>query len=416
MAPDSAHSILQDSYQKQIKSSLVVILFIMLTLSALLLWSRFARLDEVTTGQGKVITWSRSQIIQARDGGVIRSLLVREGDHVTAGQKIAVLDATRFQAGFDEIGSRVKALAVAVARLQAEITGVNGKAATPDYIGLLRQYRVDKQHDGPDDATISEDNKDIIEHESSLFALRHKALLESIDGMEKSRQLAQNELNMIVPLVRKGAVSEVEELRLRREVTEQVNKINETRNHWYEQSKEELVKQKTELDSLYYQLLQRSDQLSGTTLYSPVNGVVKDVQVTTVGGVLEPGGKLLEVVPSEDQLLIEVKINPRDIAFIHPGQHAVVKISAYESSIYGTMKATVERISPDTLADETHRDQFFYQIYVRTDRSALVSKDGKSHDIVPGMIATADIATGQKTVFDYLVKPLNKAKEALRER
>ncbi|MEP8889439.1 HlyD family efflux transporter periplasmic adaptor subunit [Enterobacter roggenkampii] len=405
-----------DSYQQQIKASITVIIFIVVTISSLLVWSWNAELDEVTSGQGKVITWSRSQVIQSRDGGVIRALLIREGDRVQVGQKIAVLDATRFQAGFDEIGSRVRALSVSVARLQAEIAGGSGKTTVPDYVGMLRHYRVDKTKTPLDDNAIVAESRDIIDHEASLFMLRQKALQDSLQGIEKSRQLAQNELNMVIPLVAKGAVSEVEELRLRREVTEQLNKLNETRNHWYEQSKEELVKQKTELDSLYYQLLQRGDQLSGTVITSPVTGVVKDVQITTVGGVLEPGGKLLEVVPSEDQLLIEVKINPRDIAFIHPGQHAIVKISAYESSIYGTMNATVERISPDTMADEIHRDQFFYQIYVRTDRAALVDKKGKSHEIVPGMVATVDISTGQKSVFDYMVKPLNKAKEALRER
>ncbi|WP_313436655.1 HlyD family efflux transporter periplasmic adaptor subunit [Atlantibacter hermannii] len=412
----SAQATLREKYHDQISNSIKVIVFIILTISAFLVWAVFANLDEVTSGQGKVITWSRSQIIQSRDGGVIRALLVREGDSVEVGQKIAVLDSTRFQAGYDEVGSRVKALAVAVARLQAEVTGVGGETASPDYLSLLRRYSTDQQKEALTDIEILAQNKDIIDHEASLFKLRKKALSESISGMEQSRQLAQNELNIIIPLVKKGAVSQVEELRLRREVTDQVNKINETRNHWYEQSKDELVKQKTELDSLFYQLLQRGDQLSGTNLYSPVKGVVKDVQVTTVGGVLEPGGKLLEVVPSEDQLLIEVKINPRDIAFIHPGQNAVVKISAYESSIYGTMKAVVERISPDTIADDVHRDQFFYNIYVRTDRSSLVTKDGKSHEIVPGMLATVDITTGKKTVFDYIVKPLNKAREALRER
>lgn len=412
----SSQNVLQDKYQGQIKNSIVVVICIVITLVMLLIWATQARLDEVTTGQGKVITWSRSQVIQSRDGGVIRSLLVREGDSVNVGQKIAVLDSTRFQAGFDEVGSQVKALAVAVARLQSEISGINGKPVRPDYIGMLRKYNATKDAGALTDAEIAAENKDIIEHESSLYQLRQKALTDSLNGMQQSRKLAQNELDMILPLVAKGAVSQVEALRLRREVTDQVNKINETKNQWYEQSKEDLVKHKTELDSLFYQLLQRGDQLSGTDIYSPVKGVVKDVRVTTVGGVLEPGGKLLEVVPSEDQLLIQVKINPRDIAFIHPGQQAVVKISAYESSIYGTMKAVVERISPDTIADENNRDQYFYQIYIRTDAASLVTKDGKSHEIVPGMLAVVDITTGQKTVFDYIVKPLNKAKEALRER
>lgn len=403
----------KDEYRHQTVRATGIIAVICLAFLILLIWSKLAVLDEVTTGQGKVITWSRSQVIQSRDGGVIRELLVREGDLVTPGERLAVLDATRFEAGYNEVGSRVKALAVGVARLQAEIAATGEQ---PDYLALLRRYDgSDEEHSLSDESLLLQ-NKAIIDYEQSLLIQRKRSLDDALKGLSQSRSLAQNELNMIKPLVSRGAVSQVEELRLRRQVTELDNKLVETRNNWFSQAKEELVKKKNELDSLYYQLLQREDQLAGTVIFSPVKGIVKDVQVTTVGGVLEPGGKLMEVVPSEEQLLVEVKINPRDIAFIHPGQAATVKISAYESSIYGTMNAVVERISPDTIQDNVHRDQYYYQIYVRTDRAVLETKEGKLHDIVPGMVATVDITTGEKSVFDYLMKPLNKAQEALRER
>lgn len=399
--------------EQQVGKNVTIIWLILLTCFALLTWANYAELDEVTNGQGTVITWNRSQVIQARDGGVIRELMVREGDIVEANQQIAILDATRFQAGYNEVGAKVKALAVSIARLTAEI---KDEKSEPNFILLLREYSSGIEDKDHTDEELLNENKVLIDHEMSLLLSRRRSLEENISGLQRSLKLTQNELGLIRPLVTKGAVSQVEELRLRREENELKNKITEVRNNYFEQAKEELVKKKNELDSIYFQLLQREDQLASTVIISPVKGIVKDVQVTTVGGVLEPGGKLMEVVPSEDQLLIEVKINPRDIAFIHPNQKAIVKVSAYESSIYGTMDATVERISPDTIQDQVRREQYFYKVFVRTDRSALETADGKLHEIVPGMLATVDIKTGKKTVLDYLIKPLNKAKEALRER
>lgn len=399
--------------EQQVGKNVTIIWLILLTCFALLTWANYAELDEVTNGQGTVITWNRSQVIQARDGGVIRELMVREGDIVEANQQLAILDATRFQAGYNEVGAKVKALAVSIARLTAEIKDEKGD---PNFILLLREYSSGIEDKDHSDEELLNENKVLIDHEMSLLLSRRRSLEENISGLQRSLKLTQNELGLIRPLVTKGAVSQVEELRLRREENELKNKITEVRNNYFEQAKEELVKKKNELDSIYFQLLQREDQLASTVIISPVKGIVKDVQVTTVGGVLEPGGKLMEVVPSEDQLLIEVKINPRDIAFIHPNQKAIVKVSAYESSIYGTMDATVERISPDTIQDQVRREQYFYKVFVRTDRSALETADGKLHEIVPGMLATVDIKTGKKTVLDYLIKPLNKAKEALRER
>lgn len=401
--------------EKVVKITTRIILTIVILVLGLGVWAKFAILDEVVTGQGTVVTWSRGQVIQNRDGGVISQLYVREGDRVAKGQLLAMLDQTRFRASYDEMDARVRALAVSVARLQAEVTDITAK---PDFLSSLKKYAnsLSVQMSPESDKTLLKDNEALIKHELALLTARRRSFNENISGLTSSLRLATQEMAMTKPLVKRGAVSQVEELRLQREETNLKNKIIEARNHYFEQAREELVKNKNELDSLYYQLLQREDQVASTKILSPVDGVVKDVRITTVGGVLEAGGKLMEVVPSNDQLLIEIKVNPRDIAFIRPNQKAIVKISAYDPSIYGTMEAVVERISPDTLQDEVKREQYYYQVYVRTMQSWLLTADNVKHEIVPGMPAIVDIKTGEKSVLDYILKPLNKAKEALRER
>ena len=221
---------------------------------------------------------------------------------------------------------------------------------------------------------------------------------------------------MTQPLVAKGAAGQVEVIRLQRQVAELRGKIDEARNQYAVRAREEQVKNDADLDAQIQAMAGKANQLDRATLYSPVRGVVKDIQVTTVGGVLQPGGKLMEIVPLEDKLLIETRINPRDIAYIRPGLPATVKVTAYDSSIYGNLNGNVEVVSPDTIQDEVQRDQFYYRVYVRTEHAELENRSGKRFPILPGMVASVEIKTGQKTVMDYLIKPLNKVKEALRER
>lgn len=221
---------------------------------------------------------------------------------------------------------------------------------------------------------------------------------------------------MTKPLIARGAAGEVEVIRLERQAAELRGKMDEARNQYAVRAREEQVKNDADLDAQLQVMAGKADQVQRASLFSPVRGVVKDIQVNTVGGVLQPGGKLMEIVPLEDQLLIESRINPRDIAYIRPGLPATVKITAYDTSIYGDLKGTVEVVSPDTLQDEVRRDQFYYRVYVRTQQAELVNKQGKRFPIMPGMIANVEIKTGQKSVLDYLIKPLNKMKEALRER
>lgn len=356
-------------------------------------WAWFAMLDEVTVGTGKVTPSSHAQVIESLDGGIVNALLVQEGDIVEQGQMLARLDPTRFQSNYGEAAARARALRASSERLRAELTGEPLKFSAE---------------------SMREPN--LVARERQLYESRRRNLNETVSNLQKTLELINAEIRMTQPLVAKGAAGQVEVIRLQRQVAELRGKIDEARNQYAVRAREEQVKNDADLDAQIQAMAGKADQLDRATLYSPVRGVVKDIQVTTVGGVLQPGGKLMEIVPLEDKLLIETRINPRDIAYIRPGLPATVKVTAYDSSIYGNLDGEVEIVSPDTLQDEVQRDQFYYRVYVRTDHAELENRSGKRFPILPGMVASVEIKTGQKTVLDYLIKPLNKVKEALRER
>ncbi|MEJ5114398.1 HlyD family efflux transporter periplasmic adaptor subunit [Erwinia billingiae] len=356
-------------------------------------WAHFAILDEVTVGTGKVTPLSRAQVIESLDGGIVDQLNVHEGDIVEKGEVLAKLDPTRFQSNFGEAASKARTLRASAERLQAELTG----APLAFSAGTLKE-------------------PELVARETQLYQSRRRNLSETVKNLEDAKKLVQDELRMTAPLVAKGAAGEVEVIRLRRQVSDLQGKIDEAKNDYAVRAREEQVKNNADLDAQLQVVTGKEDQLTRATLYSPVRGIVKDIQVTTVGGVLQPGGKLMEIVPLEDQLLIETRINPRDIAYIRPGLPATVKVTAYDSSIYGDLPGEVETVSPDTIQDEVKRDQYYYRVYVRTQKAELTNKAGRKFPIVPGMVANVEIKTGQKSVMDYLIKPLNKVKESMRER
>ena len=357
------------------------------------IWAYFATLDEVTVGTGKVTTSIRAQLIESLDGGIVSALLVHEGDIVKKGQILARLDPKRFQSNYGEAAARARALRASSERLRSELTGEPLKFSA---------------------STLAEPA--LVARERQLYESRRRNLNETVANLQESYRLVVAELRMTQPLVAKGAASQVEVIRLQRQASELQGKIDDARNQYALRAREEQVKNNADLDAQLEVMAGKEDQLDRVTMISPVRGIVKDIQVMTVGGVLQPGGKLMEIVPLEDQLLIETRINPRDRAYIRPGLPATVKITAYDSSIYGNLNGTVEIVSPDTLQDEVRRDQYYYRVYVRTQSAELSNKAGRKFPILPGMVASVEIKTGQKTVLDYLIKPLNKVKEALRER
>lgn len=359
-----------------------------------IIWAKFAVLDEVATGQGKVTPSTREQVIQSLEPGILSELYVREGDIVDAGQKLALLDSTQVQSSVDEALVRIASLRARSARLRAEIND-------QDTIEFPTDLNPESQ---------------VVQREQELFTANRRAFKENVANLEQQLKLAERELQIATPLLKTGAATEVEILRLKQRSAELTTRLEATRSEYYVGLKNDFTKTMSELEPLLKVTEGRTDQLRRTTITSPARGVVKDIRVTTIGGVVTGGGILMKIVPLDDQLLIETRLNPRDIAFIHPGQSATVKITAYDSAIYGSLSAKVDRISPDTIEDEVDRRILYYRVYVLTDKSYLETKDGKQHPIMPGMVTTTEIKTGAKTVFDYLIKPLNRAAEALRER
>ncbi|KNC90627.1 HlyD family type I secretion periplasmic adaptor subunit [Trabulsiella odontotermitis] len=374
------------------RSSLVA-WFLFALLAAFVAWAGFFHLDEVTTGSGKVVPSSHEQEIQSLEGGIIYKLMVHEGDIVERGQQLAQLDRTKTESSVLESESKLHAAMATAARLNAEVN--NTALVFPPELG---------------------NESELVRQETALFQSRRDSLEKGLAGLQQGVLLVQRELSLTEPLIKQGAASNVEVLRLQRQKNELENKIAEMQNQYYVRAREELARANAEIEAERSVMRGREDSLTRLTFTAPVRGIVKDIDVTTVGGVIAPGGKLMSLVPLDDQILIETKILPRDVAFIHPGQKALVKVTAYDYSIYGGIDGVVTMISPDTIQDEVKRDVYFYRVYIRTDSNHLVNKQNKSFPVFPGMIATVDIKTGNKTILEYLLKPLNKAKEALRER
>ena len=362
-------------------------------LLSLLIWAWFFKLEEVSTGIGKVIPSSKEQVVQSLEGGILTKLYVYEGQIVQEGQVLAQLDPTRFASNVGESASLLLASQATAARLRAEVNGTSLKFPSE----VLKE-------------------RDLVEEETALYHSRRSNLEESLSGLQQALILVEEELQMTEPLVAKGAASEVEVLRLKRQATDLRNQMNDVRNQYLVKAREELAKANTDIETQLQVVKGKSDSLNRTLFKSPVRGIIKEIDVMTIGGVISQNGKLMTIVPLDEQLLVEARISPRDIAFIHPGQDALVKITAYDYSIYGGLKGKVSIISPDTLRDEVKQDQFYYRVYIRTDSGKLMNKAGKQFSITPGMVATVDIKTGEKTILDYLIKPFNKAQEALRER
>lgn len=384
------NSRLQEPYLP--RSSLVVWSVVSM-LVVFIAWAGWFQLDEVTTGSGKVVPSSHEQVIQSLEGGIIHKLLVQEGDIVERGQQVAQLDRTKTESSVLESESRLNAALATASRLTAEVNGTE----------LTFPAELD-------------DDVDLVRQETALFTSRRESLEKGVAGLRQGMALIQRELALTQPLVKQGAASNVEVLRLQRQKNELDNKVTEMQNQYVVRAREELAKANAEIEAQRSVMKGREDSLTRLTFNAPVRSIVKDIDVTTVGGVIPPNGKLMTLVPLDDQMVIEAKISPRDVAFIHPGQKALVKITAYDYSIYGGLQGEVTMISPDTIQDDVKRDVYFYRVYIRTNTNHLENKQGKEFPIFPGMIATVDIKTGSKSILDYLLKPLNKAKEALRER
>nr|WP_253950617.1 HlyD family type I secretion periplasmic adaptor subunit [Pseudomonas lijiangensis] len=399
-----------------------------------LIWANYAVLQEVTTGEGKAIPSSKVQVIQNLEGGIVTEIFVREGQVVNKGDTLLRLDDTRFLSNRGESEVDRLTLTAQVERLAAEAEG------RPL---LLPQELLDKAPQvAADERALHESRQRRLDGEQRTLneQLRQKTqeLAEFRSRQEQFRNslaLVQQELDMSIPLVGSGAVSPVEILRLKRNAVEMrgsmnantlaipraeaaineiKSRIQESELTFRSEASRELNEKRSDLAKISANRIAIDDRMTRTTVTSPVHGIVKTLKVNTIGGVVQPGSDLLEIVPLEDNLLIEAKVRPQDVAFLHPGQKAMVKFSAYDYTIYGGLPARLEMIGADTVTDD--KGNSFYLIQVRTDRNHL-GEDERPLLIIPGMVATVDIITGEKSVMDYLLKPVLKGEsEALRER
>lgn len=371
-----------------------VIWIVVVFLAIAFAWARTFSIDEVSTGTGKVIPSSREQEIKSLEGGILSRLNVQVGDLVEKDQELARLDPTRGESLVGETAAQYQAALASQARLRAEVADQETIEFPPelDDVPKLRAEQL------------------------ALFDSRRDGLKKTLKGLHDALGLVRREVGITSSLVKTGAASTVELIRLQRQQADLELKITETRSHYIVQSRQELAQVGAQVKSLSSVVRGREDTLNRTLLRSPVRGIVKRVDVTTLGGVVPPNGAVMTIVPLDSQLLVEARISPRDIAFIHPDQEALVKVTAYDYAIYGGLPGRVVTISPDTVRDEVRPEIVYYPVYVRTESNALVNQAGREFPIVPGMITTADIRTGDKTVWDYLTKPFNKAREALRER
>lgn len=397
----------------------------------LLVWAAFARVDEVTRGEGRVVPSRQLQVLQSLDGGVVAEILVREGQVVDAGQLLLRIDETRATSGVRESAAQGFALRARVARLRALGEGSSFKPPEPgdsEEKHILEEERQLYESKLSELGTlVSISRQQLLQREQELQEAQAKRT-----AAMRSLELAQQELNQTRPLLATGAVSQVEILRLERDVTrskgeseqaqaqiarvqaaigEASRKIQETELSFRNDARKDLAEAVGKLNVLSEGSVALADKVDKAQVKSPVRGRVQRLMANTVGGVVQPGKDIVEIVPLDDALVLEARVLPKDIAFIHPGQNAMVKFTAYDFSIFGGLEAKVENISPDTVIDE--KGNAFYIVRVKTVRPNFDDK----LPIIPGMTAEVDVLTGQKTVLSYLLKPVLKAKAyALRER
>lgn len=345
------------------------------------------QLDQVARARGEVIASSRVQIIQAVDGGVLAELNVKEGDQVQPGQVIARLDATRFGASVKEVEARLAALKAKSIRLRAEVTKAAKLVFPPDLMAYA----------------------EIVDVERALFSQRRSGLQEELKTLKKAVDLAKEEAMLVAKLEKTGDVDRSEVIRTQKALNDAQAKLIVRKNRHFEEASTELIKAEDSMAQNEQILTQRKQQLEDSVFTALVPGIVKNVSVTTVGGVLRGGEELMQIIPLGDELIVEAKVSPADIALVRPGLEATIRFDPFDYTIFGGVTGKVVYVSADTLKEKTARgEDIYYRVHVVIESSPVTTTTGKVLDILPGMTAQLDIRTGQRSVFEYMLKPLRK--------
>ncbi len=352
-------------------------------------WAGFFRIDEVAKASGELITRSRVQVIQAVDGGVLAELLVKEGDRVAVGQVLARLKQARFGASVGEVESKLNALKAKSVRLRSEVTD-----------SRTLSFPVDLQRQAPETVAL----------ERALFRQRQAGLNEELRTLQVAVDLSRKELQLIEKLFRDGDASGFEQLRAQRAANEAEARVINRRNKFLEDAQLELGRTEDDLSQAEQVLNLRRQQQQDSVFEAIVPGIVKNIRMTTLGGVLRPGEEVMQIIPIDDDLVVEAKIRPADISRVKPGLEATVRLDPYDYTVYGVIPGKVVYVSADSLKEETSRgNEIYYRVWVAIKgSSATTTSTGKSIEILPGMTAQIDIRTGDRTVMEYLLKPLRK--------
>jgi membrane fusion protein, adhesin transport system len=373
-----------------------------LVLIVALVWASVFDLDEITRGQGRVIPASREQVVQSLEAGILSELIVREGDLVEKDQILLRVDDIRSGSLYRESREKMLALLAQATRLRAEAYGTS----------LVFPMELDSM-------------PSLAERERQAYAARRQALEQQVSALRRSLVAVTREVTLTAPMVKRGVVSEVELLRLQRQQADLDGQIAERTNRYLTDANNELGRVESDLAQTREMMLAREDAFKRAVMRSPMKGIVKNIQITTVGAVIQAGQNILEIIPTQDEMLVEAYVKPAEIAFLVVGQPVVIKLTAYDFNKYGGLKGELVHFSPDTLRDEARNrksgihpvelDEGYYRLLVR-----FLDPDEKRHGVVlhpsPGMTATVEILTGKKTVIEYLFRPLQSVTQALRER
>lgn len=405
-----------------------VLIFWLITVFIFFLWAALAPIDELVRGEGKVIPGGENQMIQHLEGGMLSAILVKEGQRVKANDVLLRVDNLKSSSTYESSQYKSAELRAKIVRLRAESTGSPFSPTEKDMQEIPMQIMQER--------SLFSSNKDRLQSQldslQDLYQQKQGELVEAqghINEQKHALDLIKEEVAISEPMVAQGIKPRVEFLKLQREysdVNERYNsvrasiprlrsaineissKMREARSEYVTKARLELNEAATELQRVGAESSALEDQVTRTVIKSPINGIVQKIYVNTVGGVIKPGDNLIEIVPTEGGLLIEAKVKPSDIAFIYPGQKAVVKVTAYDFSIYGSLEGVVSTISPDTETDQ--KQNVYYIVRVQTNKKYLGTKS-RPLKIIPGMMVNVDIITGQKTVLEYILKPLLKAKQ-----
>ena len=361
----------------------------------LLLWAQWAQIDQITRAPAQVIASARTQVVQAPEGGVLQKLLVKEGDVVRQGQLLGVLERSRAQSAVNDSRAKVAALNITLARLRAEVYD-----QPLQFEASLQPYR------------------DYVRNQTALYTQRQRALNEELAALSVSLKFANQELAMNLPLLQAGDVSQSDVLRLQRQASDIQSQITNRRNKYFQDAQAEMTKSQEELRTQQEALTDRAQLLEHTELLAPTDGIVKNIKLNTIGGVLRPSEELLQILPTVGDLIVEAKLKPTEVAFIRIGLPATVKLDAYDYSIFGSMRGVVRYISPDTLIEDTKQGEVvYYRMQIQITEREFKGPQARNIDLRPGLTAMVEIKTGERSVLAYLTKPITKTfSQGLHER